>query len=52
MMPKPVVKQFERKARSVDPVQHGTGAIEIYVDLLDRVGRHADAVDSCYRIDA
>ncbi len=38
------LKLFERKARTVDPSQHGTGAIETYVDLLDRLGRHADAV--------
>lgn len=38
------LKQFERKARSVDAVQQGTGAIETYVDLLDRVGRPVDAV--------
>jgi hypothetical protein len=38
------LKQFERKAKSVDALQHGTGAIEIYVELLDRVGRHAEAV--------
>ncbi len=40
------LKQFERKARSVDPIQQGTGAIETYVDLLDRVGRHAQAVSA------
>jgi hypothetical protein len=38
------LKLFERKARSVDTDQHGTGAIETYVDLLDRVGRHSEAI--------
>lgn len=38
------LKLFERKARSVDVEQHGTGAIETYVDLLDRTGRHGDAI--------
>jgi hypothetical protein len=33
------IKFFERRARSVDVRQHGTGAIETYVDLLDRCGR-------------
>lgn len=35
---------FQRKAQSVDASQHGTEAIETYVDLLDRVGRPADAL--------
>lgn len=38
------LKSFERKARAVDPSEHGTAAIETYVDLLDRVGRPAAAV--------
>lgn len=38
------LKLFERKAKSVDTDQHGSGAIETYVDLLDRVGRHRDAI--------
>ncbi|MEM8666591.1 MAG: hypothetical protein AAGG48_03700 [Planctomycetota bacterium] len=40
------LKVFERKARSVEVSEHGTGAIETYVDLLDRVGRHREAVTS------
>ena len=39
------LQSFERKARSVDARQHGTAAIETYIDLLDRVGRHAEAVE-------
>ena len=38
------LKLFERKARSVDVAEHGTGAIEAYVDLLDRTGQGAKAV--------
>ena len=33
------LKLFERKAKSVDTAEHGTTAIETYVDLLDRLGR-------------
>ncbi|MEL6107145.1 MAG: hypothetical protein AAFU85_13970 [Planctomycetota bacterium] len=40
------LKIFERKAKSVDAVEHGTAAVETYVDLLDRVGRHLDAIDA------
>ncbi|MCC9601796.1 hypothetical protein LOC67_14645 [Stieleria sp. JC731] len=39
------LKLFQRKALSVDPQQHGTGAIETYVDLLDRVGRPLEAIE-------
>jgi hypothetical protein len=39
------LKLFERKAKTVDTNEHGTGAIETYVDLLDRVGRHSEAVE-------
>ncbi len=38
------LKLFERKARSVDVGEHGPGAIETYVDLLDRLGRQPQAV--------
>jgi hypothetical protein len=38
------LKHFERKARTVDPLQHGTAAIETYVDLLDRVGQQREAI--------
>lgn len=39
------LKLFERKAKTVDAHEHGTGAIETYVDLLDRVGRHTEAIE-------
>ncbi len=38
------LKLFERKAKMVDASEHGTGAIETYVDLLDRVGKHSEAI--------
>ncbi|QDT12531.1 hypothetical protein [Planctomycetes bacterium K23_9] len=40
------LKYFERKAKSVDVVQHGTAAIETYVSLLDRSGRFQEAIDA------
>lgn len=40
------LKMFQRKAQTLDPAKHGTGAIETYVDLLTRVGRHADAIQA------
>ena len=40
------LKLFERKARSVDSSQHGTSAIETYVDLQNRTGRHAEAIEA------
>ena len=39
------LKLFERKAKNVDSQEHGTGAVETYVDLLDRVGRHKEAIE-------
>lgn len=39
------LKLFERRAKNVDVQEHGTGAIETYVDLLDRVGRYAEAIE-------
>lgn len=44
------LKVFERKARSVDPSKLGTGAIETYVDLLDRVGRHTEAIKAAIEL--
>ena len=43
------LKLFERKAQSVDVAEHGTGAIETYVDLLDRVGRHREAIEAAVK---
>lgn len=36
---------FERKMRASDPAQHGTAPMEVYTELLDRVGRSAEAID-------
>jgi hypothetical protein len=44
------LKVFQRKARSLDATQHGTGAIETYVDLLDRVGRHRQAIEAAIEL--
>ena len=44
------LKVFERKARSVDVAEQGTAAIETYVDLLDRVGRHQQAIDAAVEL--
>lgn len=44
------LKVFERKARTVDVAQHGTGAIETYIDLLDRVGRSGEAVEAAIEL--
>ncbi len=37
---------FQRKARSVNTSEHGTGAMETYVDLLDRTGKHQQAIET------
>jgi hypothetical protein len=44
------LKVFERRARAVDVTEHGTGAIETYVDLLDRVGRHRQAIEAAIEL--
>lgn len=38
------VRLFEQKARTVDINVAGAGAIETYIDLLDRIGRPAEAL--------
>lgn len=38
------IAYFERKVRNVDMLEKGTGPIETYVELLDRVGRPAEAL--------
>ncbi len=40
------LKLFERKAKTVDTTTAGTGAIETYVDLLERSGRPAEAIEA------
>ncbi len=44
------LKVFQRKARSTDVTEHGTGAIETYVDLLDRVGRQREAIEAAIEL--
>jgi hypothetical protein len=38
------VRLFEQKARTVDPAVSGSGAVEIYIDLLDRIGQPGKAM--------
>ncbi|TWU45771.1 hypothetical protein Q31b_09470 [Novipirellula aureliae] len=38
------LKLFERKARTLDTKKHGTAGIETYIDLLDRCGQSATAI--------
>ncbi|WP_404309298.1 hypothetical protein [Neorhodopirellula lusitana] len=38
------LRLFEQKARTVDPITQGSGAIETYIDLLDRTGSPAKAL--------
>lgn len=37
---------FRQKAESLDPAQHGSVPVEVYVDLLARLGRYSDAIDA------
>ena len=40
---------FERKMLAADPLQHGTGPMEVYTELLDRSGRSREAIDVALR---
>lgn len=44
------IQYFERKAAEVDTAEHGTSAIEVYVDLLDRMGRPGDALAAAVKL--
>lgn len=44
------LKVFQRKARATDAAQHGTAALETYVDLLDRIGRHQEAIEAAIEL--
>lgn len=44
------LKQFKRKAETVDSDQHATLAVETYVDLLHRIGRHHQAINEAIRL--
>jgi hypothetical protein len=43
------VAYFKEKAESLDPQEHGYGPIEVYIDLLTRLGRHQDALAAAMR---
>jgi hypothetical protein len=40
------VDLFRKRAATVDPAEHGTSAVESFIQLLDRLGRHDDAVEA------
>ncbi len=38
------VSYFRARAEAVDPQQHGSQAVEVFVELLDRLDRHDEAI--------
>lgn len=44
------VAYFAKKAATIDPAEHGSGAIEVYVDLLDRIGRSDEALSAAVKL--
>ncbi len=40
------LRLFRNKAEALDPREQGTAAIETYIDLLSRIGRHQEAFDT------
>jgi len=40
---------FKNKAEMLDPQHHGYAAIETYIDLLSRLGRHQEALDAALK---
>lgn len=44
------LRLFRQKAESLDVREHGTAAIETYIDLLSRVGRHEEAFHSFIKL--
>jgi hypothetical protein len=40
---------FQSKAEMLDPQYHGAVAIETYVDLLNRIGRHREALEAAVK---
>ena len=44
------LRYFRQKAEQVDASEHGTGAIEAYVDLLSRTGQGEKAIDEVIRL--
>lgn len=44
------VAYFSKQAVTIDPAEHGSGAIEVYVDLLDRIGRSDEALAAAVKL--
>ncbi|QDU98334.1 hypothetical protein [Lignipirellula cremea] len=44
------IEYFGKKAETVDQGEFGTLAIEVFVDLLSRLGRHQEAIDAAIRL--
>lgn len=44
------LRLFKQKAESLDPREKGTAAIETYIDLLSRIGRHQEAFESFVKL--
>jgi hypothetical protein len=44
------VAYFRQRAEETNAEEEGVGAIEFYIALLDRVGRHAEAFDEAVRL--
>lgn len=40
------LEYFRSRAQEVDPAEQGTAAAEVYIALLDRTGRHAEAAQA------
>lgn len=48
--PDAAVRYFRQKAQAVNPREDSTMAIEVYVDLLARLGRHREAITESRRL--
>ena len=44
------LKYFREKAESIDAYEEGTMAVEIYIELLDRLGRTQEAIDAMVKM--
>lgn len=44
------IAYFQKKAMELDTAEHGTAAIEVYVDLLDRLGRPEEALAAAVKM--
>lgn len=40
------IAYFRQRAEALDPQQHGSQPVEAFVELLDRLGRHDEAIDT------